>query len=122
MAATCLHQIAYSQQLASQEYLQLINPTKCSMSSDCAYYRDNKPVAFAKGFTNFQKQMYPEQYRQFMALCIKEWSRNTYFERRRGTRLLSPTEQAFILNTLKEVGISKEMKFDHYESLINWYD
>lgn len=58
-AATCLHQVAYSMMMEqNEEYLRLINPTRCSKDETCTYYRDKKPVIFARGFTNFQKRMY----------------------------------------------------------------
>lgn len=122
MAATCLHQMAYSTLMEKEEYLQLINPTKCSKDKSCSYYRDSKPVTYARGFTNFQKRMYPDQYSTFMAICINHWSRNPYFERRRGERALPPNEQAFILKALKKAGVTEEMKFDSYEDNTNWYD
>lgn len=66
--------------------------------------------------------MFPDQYACFMAICISEWGRNPYFERRRGARLIPPCEQQFILKALKAVGMTEEMKFDAYEEAINWYD
>lgn len=122
MAATCLHQTAYSTLMEHEEYLQLINPSRCSKNESCIYYRDSKPVTYARGFTNFQKRMFPDQYSRFMLICIKHWSRNPYFERRRGERSLPPDEQVFILNALKTVGVTEDMKFDSYEENINWYD
>lgn len=122
MSATCLHQTAYSTLIEHEEYLQLINPTRCSQNESCAYYRDSKPVTYARGFTNFQKRMFPGQYSRFMSICINHWSRNPYFERRRGDRSLPPDEQAFILNALKKAGVTEDMKFDSYEENINWYD
>ena len=123
MAATCLHQVAYSMMMEQNaEYLRLINPTRCSKDEACTYYRDKKPVIFARGFTNFQKRMFPDQYSRFMSICINHWSRNPYFERRRGERSLPPDEQVFILNALKTVGVTEDMKFDSYEENINWYD
>lgn len=122
MASTCLHQMAYSTLMEQEEYLRLVNPAKCSKDGTCSYYRNCKPVIYARGFTNFQKHMFPEQYRKFMSICISHWSRNPYFERRRGERALSPNEQSFILNALKKVGITDEMKFDSYEENVNWYD
>ena len=121
-AATCLHQIAYAALIETEDYLHLLNPTRCSKDESCRFYRNNTPVIYARGFTNFQKQMYPDQYQQFMLKCISHWSRNPYFERRRGARPLPPNEQEFILQTLKEVGVTQEMKFDKYEENINWYD
>lgn len=122
MAANCLHQIAYAEKMESDEYLQLINPTRCTRTADCAYYRDNTPVVYARGFTNFQRKMYPDQYDRFKTICIRHWSRNPYFERRRGDRALPPKEQEFILEALKKAGVTEEMIFDHYEHNFNWYD
>lgn len=57
-----------------------------------------------------------------MHKLIGKFSRNGYFERRRGESALSPKEQETVLAALKEVGVTEEMKFDSYESHINWYD
>ena len=122
MATTCLHQKAYFTMMEQNEFLRLINPNKCSKDESCPYYRNCSPVSYARGFTKFQKQMFPDQYRRFMAICINHWSRNTYFERRRGVRPLPPDEQDFILNALKQVGVTEEMELDSYEENTNWYD
>lgn len=122
MAATCLHQNAYTEKVQQDDFLLLINPTRCSKDAECRFYRDNRPVTYARGFTGFQKRMFPDQYSRFMAVCISHWSRNTYFERRRGDRLLPPDEQVFILNALREAGVTEALKFDHYEECINWCD
>ena len=121
MAATCLHHIAYSILMEQNaEFLRLINPTRCSKDEACAYYRDKKPVIFARGFTNFPKRMYPQQYDQFMTTLILHFGRNQYFKRRRGDILLLPEEQEVIRLMLKKVGADSKMDFDKYEEHINW--
>ena len=120
MAATCLHQTAYSTLMEHAEYLRLINPTRCSKDEACTYYRDKKPVIFARGFTNFQKHMYPQQYDQFMTTLILHFGRNQYFKRRRGDILLPPEEQEVIRLMLEKVGADSKMDFDKYEEHINW--
>ena len=120
MAATCLHKTAYSTLMEHAEYLRLINPTRCSKDEACTYYRDKKPVIFARGFTNFQKQMYPQQYDQFMTTLILHFGRNQYFKRRRGDILLPPEEQEVIRLMLEKVGANSKMDFDKYEEHINW--
>ena len=121
-AATCLHQIIYPQMLEKEDYLHLINPRKCTKDGKCKFYRDSKPVRYARGFTNFQKRMYPGQYRMFMWILIGEFSRNCYYERRRGDTLLSPKEQKIVLAALHKAGITEDYEFDQYEEHINWYD
>ena len=129
LADTCLHQLAYGELIKTETYLHLINPSRVAMDDDgnargegCEFYRNNTPVTYARGFTNFQKRMFPDQYSTFMDKCIHHWSRNPYFERRRGDRPLPPDEQAFILKALKDCGVTEEMQFDSYEESINWYD
>ena len=104
----------------NEEYLQLINPARCSKDESCIYYRDKKPVIFARGFTNFQKHMYPQQYDQFMTTLILHFGRNQYFKRRRGDILLPPEEQEVIRQMLEKVGADSKMEFDNYEEHINW--
>ena len=120
LAATCLHQTAYSTLLEHADYLRLINPTRCCKNEACTYYRDKKPVIFARGFTNFQKRMYPQQYDQFMTTRILHFGRNQYFKRRRGDILLPPEEQEVIRLMLEKVGADSKMDFDKYEEHINW--
>lgn len=121
-AATCLHHLAYVDLQKAQERLLLINPTMCKKDGNCTYYRGNQPVTYARGFTSFQKKMYPEQYQTFMNICLKRFSHNSYYERRRGDYALPPSEQKFILAALKKAGVKEEFKFDKYEQLVNWYD
>ena len=120
MATTCLRQFAYTTMIENEEYLRLINPTKCSKDEACKYYRDKKPVVFARGFTNFQKQMFPQQYDKFMTTLVSHFGRNQYYKRRRGAILIPPEEQKVIRRVLEKVGADPKMDFDNYEEQINW--
>ena len=121
-AATCLHQIVYPKLLENNDYLNLVNPQKCSKDGQCQFYRDSKPVKYARGFTNFQRRMYPGQYDEFCRILIRTFSRNSYYERRRGDTALSPKEQKIVLAALHKVGVTEDWDFDQYEEYINWYD
>ncbi len=120
MAESCLHQLAYRRKEEMGTYLTLINPSKCTRKNDCTFYADNKPVRFAKGFTGFQKKMFPEQYDQFMTTLILHFGRNQYFDRRKGKKLLSPEEQSIIRNMLQKVGADSSMDFDQYIEELYW--
>ena len=122
MAATCLHQTAYSKLQESEPYLWLINPRKCTKGDNCAFYRDAKPVMYARGFTGFQKRMFPGQYQTFMRTLIIEFGRSNYFERRSGRLPLSPKEQEIVLAALHKAGITEDLPFDHYEEQVNYCD
>ena len=121
MAATCLHHVAYSIVMEqNKEYLRLINPNRCSKNESCTYYRNKKPIVYARGFTNFQKQMFPQQYDKFMTTLVLHFGRNQYYKRRRGAILISPEEQEVIRLMLEKVGADQKMDFDNYEEQINW--
>ena len=120
MATTCLRQFAYTTLIENEVYLRLINPTKCNKDEACKYYRDKKPVVFARGFTNFQKQMFPQQYDKFMTTLVSHFGRNQYYKRRRGATLIPPEEQKVIRRVLEKVGADPKMDFDNYEEQINW--
>lgn len=71
MAERCLHQIAYERREEMELYMRLLNPARCTASQSCPHYADSRPMRFAKGFTGFQKKMYPQQYDRFMTtLCL----------------------------------------------------
>ena len=120
MADSCLRQLAYRRHEELGTFLKLINPSQCSKREDCTHYVSNKPVRFAKGFVNFQKRMYPDQYDKFMTLLICHFGRNQYFKRRRGDIALSPEEQEVVKIALEKAGVTKLMEFDEYLETINW--
>ena len=121
-ASECLHQIAYELLRKDKTYMHLINPDLCTADDNCTYFRSNKPVRYACGFTKFQQRMFPDQYDRFCKILISHYRRTPFYERRRGETALSPAEQELILQTLKEVGVTEPMEFDHYEEAINWND
>ncbi len=121
--ATCLHSLVYRTLLEQGDtYLRLINPRQCTRDDTCPHYRDSAPVTYARGFIGMQEHMFPGQYRKFMSKLIGHFSRTPYFERRRGEVALSPREQKIVLDVLRQVGVTEELKFDRYEENINWYD
>lgn len=79
MAATCLHLLAYDELVKTNEYLYIINPTKCVKDQSCKHYRSNKPEIYARGFTNFQNKMYPNQYDTFKYMLTCHFGHNRYF-------------------------------------------
>lgn len=122
MASACLRQLAYSKMTKDKDILCMVNPLHCSKDQDCKFYRDATPARYAKGFTNFQKKMFPEQYRDFMYTLIVHFGRSAYFERRSGETLLSPAEQEIVLAALHQAGVKEDFQFDKYVELYNWFD
>ena len=122
LAKTCLRQLAYALLLDDEDErcLSMLKPRFCSRNEDCEYYRGSIPVKFARGFTNFQRRMYPQQYQTFMKRLIALFGRNSYFVRRRGECLIPPEEQRVILETLRQVGVTENLAFDAYEEMFYW--
>ena len=120
MADSSLRQLAYRRHAELGTFLRLINPSMCSKQADCPHYVSNQPVRFARGFVNFQKRMYPEQYDKFMLLLILHFGRSQYFKRRRGEIALPPEEQEAIQIALEKAGVTQKMEFDEYIDAINW--
>lgn len=121
-AGECLHRIAFEKLRAECKYMRLLNPDHCSADDSCQNFRCNKPVRYARGFTDFQRHMYPQQYDRFMTALILHFGRNQYYARRRGVIAMPPEEQALVLQTLKKVGVTETLTFDRYDDAINWYD
>ena len=123
MAEACLCHLAYMQiNTTDRNYFRLVNPRQCSKDANCKFYHNSEPVAYARGFKNLQNNMLTSQYRDFMFKLIGRFGRTGYFERRRGIIALSPKEQQMILQVLREVGVTEDLKFDAYEENICWYD
>ena len=122
MADTCLQLIAYPASLEKDNYMNVVNPNKCSKDAKCRYYRSNKPVIYARGFAHFHNHMLPNQYARFTAILISLFGRTSYYDRRRGDVFLTPKEQKIVLDTLKKVGVTENLKFESYQEGINWVD
>lgn len=122
-AAECLHQLAYRPLIdRPTAILRLLNPRSCTADERCPHYRDCHPVTYARGFTGMQSRMFPNQYKRFMSILIRRFSRNPYFMRRRGEMPLSPKEQSIVLEALKTAGVTQPLAFDRYEESLNWYE
>ena len=116
----CLHAWAWNYRDSSIRQYVVLNPDQTTLDGHCSFYCDDRPQRYALGFTNFQKRMYPDQYRQFMSVCVSHFGRNPYFMRRRGAMPIPPSEQAFIRSVLKQVGVPDDLDFDGFEERVNW--
>lgn len=116
----CLHAWAWDHRDSSMRQYVVLNPDQTTLDGHCPFYCDDRPQHYALGFTNFQKHMYPDQYREFMSVCVARFGRNPYFMRRRGAMPIPPSEQAFIRSVLKQVGAPGGLDFDGFEERVNW--
>ena len=117
----CLRAWVWDNRKSSVQRYVVLNPDLTTSDGHCPFYCDDQPQRYALGFTNFQRRLYPDQYKQFMSACIARFGRNPYFMRRRGDTPISPSEQAFIRSVLKQIGAPEDIDFDGFEERINWY-
>ena len=121
MAATCLRRMVWNAIPESEEHLTILNPSCVVPGTECRYYRSAQKSVYARGFCGMQAQMLPAQYAKFCDKLTHYFSRNSYYERRRGDRLCSPTEMAYIREVLTEIGLPT-LEFDAYEERHNFCD
>lgn len=117
----CLRAWVWDNRKSSVQRYVVLNPDLTTSDGHCPFYCDDQPQRYALGFTNIQRRLYPDQYKQFMSACIARFGRNPYFMRRRGDTPMSPSEQAFIRSVLKQIGAPEDIDFDGFEERINWY-
>lgn len=122
LAERCLHYMVRKMVPAKELVLHVFNPEAVKGGEDCEHFRALKLDRYAKGFIRFQEEMKPRQYAVFSGSLMAHFGRNAYYERRRGERLLPPTEQKVVLNALHRAGIAEDFEFDDYEYRINWTD
>lgn len=117
----CLRAWVWDNRKSSVQRYVVLNPDLTTSDGHCPFYCNDQPQRYALGFTNFQRRLYLDQYKQFMSACIARFGRNPYFMRRRGDTPMSPSEQAFIRSVLKQIGAPEDIDFDGFEERINWY-
>ena len=115
MATKCLRQMAFNELSSRLEHFRVVSPRLCSKNERCKHFRDSTPLTYARGFVNMQSKMYTGQYRLFVKMMMRRYARSTYFKMRSGKTPLSPKDQEYILNVLKKIGVTENMKFDSYE-------
>lgn len=121
MAKICLRRMVWSTVADTEEQFSIISPSYAVPGEGCRYFRSTERVVYARGFRGMQARMLPGQYVDFSQRLISYFSRNSYYERRRGERLCSPKDMAYIREVLAELGLP-HLEFDAYEKHYNFTD
>ena len=119
VATHCLRHIALQVITKDDRFLRMVNPKRTGKSEKCEYYRSAQPQVFGKGFTKMQQEMLPRQYDRFMRKLRAHFGRTAYFDRRRGDRLCTPGEVAYIRKVLASLGLPA-LEFDDYVEQYVW--
>lgn len=121
LASHCLRQMAMRVVSKRERLLTIVNPLRTKPSENCEFFRSDEPLAYARGFLGMQKQMLPGQYERFSSQLRNRFGRNEFYKRRRGERLCSPKNIAFIRKVLADMHLS-HLDFDEFETHYNWTD
>lgn len=120
-AATCLRQIVEVSAPDDVECWTIISPKRlASLTGDCPYYRSNKKTRYAMGFINILDSLPYKQMQEVSKYLISHFGQSTYYRARKGTRPLLPTEQQFVLETLKRCKADSCQEFDAYYEDYDW--
>ena len=90
VAGRCLRRMAWSAVVDSEKIISAISSSYAVPGEECHYFRSAERVVYARGFCDMQARMLPGQYVAFSQKLISLFSRDCYYERRRGERLCSP--------------------------------
>ena len=101
---TCMHYLAGQLQPANRK------------SGTCQSYREKKLVKKAWGFSKLYKNV-PYYQRAEARQCVRSYfssGNGPYYRYHHGENMLSPKQQADIMNILSKFGPTEGLNFDHY--------
>lgn len=120
-AETCLRQIALKHAPAEVAFPKILNPNYIKqIKGSCKYYHQAAKVVYAKGFMRTVNALTLQVADTFRHRMISYLGRKNYYLKRKGGGLLTPSEQKFIVDLAKELGVVLEEYFDGYVEAYNW--
>lgn len=122
-ASTCLRHIALEYAPVKYPFLPTLTPNKLkAMKGGCEYYRPNKTVRYAKGFTHLLESLTVRVSDTFRWQLISYFGRKNYYLARRGAWLIKPADQQYIIRLAQKCGLQMDDYFDGYVEGYVWGD
>ena len=120
-ATNCLRHVAVAMTPAEVERWQIVSPAYLAqMEGECPMYRSAEKVRYARGFVRMMSAMTVQQAHMVKESLIATFGMAMYYRMRKGTRLITPTEQETIYNLLEQQGITERPAFDAYTEDYLW--
>jgi hypothetical protein len=120
-AANCLRHVAVAMMPAEVERWQIVSPAYLAqVEGECPMYRSAEKVQYARGFVRMMSAMTVQQAHTVKDSIIATFGMAMYYRMRKGTRLITPTEQETIYNLLEQQGITERPAFDAYTEDYLW--
>ena len=120
-AANCLRHVAAAMMPAEVQKWSIVSPAYLAqMEGECPMYRSAEKVQYARGFVRMMSELTVKQAHAVKEGIIATFGMAMYYRMRKGTRLITPTEQETIYNLLEQQGITVRPAFDAYTEDYLW--
>jgi hypothetical protein len=120
-SANCLRHAAVAMMQAEVQRWQIVSPAYLTqMEGECPMFRSAEKVRYARGFIRMMSAMTVQQAHMVKESLIATFGMAMYYRMRKGTRLITPTEQETIYNLLEQQGVTNRPAFDAYTEDYLW--
>ena len=120
-AANCLRHVAVAMMPAEVQRWGIVSPAYLAqMEGECPMFRSAEKVRYARGFIRMMSAMTMQQAHMVKENLIAIFGMAMYYRMRKGTRLITPTEQETIYNLLEQQGVTNRPAFDAYTEDYLW--
>lgn len=121
LSSRCLRYLAGTQQSSDLHVIRVLNPRYHDAATEsCRWFRSNKKMMMKCGMTNFFHDMPGHMERSIRNQLIQLFGRTTYFNMRRGDRLITPSEQQQIAKVCRHNGWQGELNYDGEVEDVQW--
>lgn len=99
----------------------VINPTYLlDKEGSCPYFKSAHMIRYAMGINHLLENLPLAKSNKVKSVLYKHFGRNMFYRIKNKQRLIHPTEQAFIKQTLTNEGLEVESPFDEFHDSYNW--
>ena len=120
-AANCLRHAAVAMMPAEVQRWSIVSPAYLAqIEGECSMYRSAEKVRYARGFVRMMSAMTVQQAHMVKESLIATFGIAMYYRMRKGTRLITPTEQEIIYKLLEQQGVTNRPAFDGYTEDYLW--
>ena len=119
--ANCLRHAAVAMMPAEVQRWSIVSPAYLArVEGECPMFRSAEKVRYARGFIRMMSAMTMQQAHMVKESLIATFGMAMYYRMRKGTRLITPTEQETIYNLLEQHGVTNRPAFDAYTEDYLW--
>lgn len=119
VADLCHRAMGYKTITKEDRYLRVVNPLVITNDKDCPMFSGKKKVRYGCGFMNMERNLPRAVFESMKSELLARYTKNPYYEMRKGTRLISPDVQQFFAELFEAQGI-EPYPFDSYVEKEEW--